>query len=185
MERAHRHRHGHQAPSKLNGGRLFSALFWTWPGIFVGISLCQLVASLAQFGIPLALRYLVDFIKGYDRGQPIPPAAYAMAATLFVAPALAAVANVQQFRCARRLIFRWRAALIALVFRQTLRIDPSVAAYSSGHVINLCSVDASNADAIRYFPFLWSIPLEVAISIGLIFWVLKCWVSGLVVRVWW
>lgn len=184
MERAHRQQQQqrYEGATKLNGGRLFSALFWTWPLMFVQISLYQVVDSLAQFGIPLALRYLVDFINGYQKGEPIPSTAYAMAATLFLAPALAALANVQQFRCARRLIFRWRAALIALVFRQTLRLDPSVASYSSGHVVNLCSVDASNVDALRYFPFLWSIPLETAISIGLIFWVLQCWISGFVVR---
>ncbi len=180
MEQRHRDR-GRPPQARLNGALLFRTLFDTWPGTFIAISAYQLVDSLAQFGIPLSLHYLVDFIKGYERGGPIPPTAYAMAALLFVAPALSAVANVQQFRCARRLIFRWRAALIALVFRQTLRLDPSVASYSSGQVINLCSVDAGNSDAIRYFPALFSVPLEVAISIGLIFWVLQNWISGLVV----
>ena len=178
MEREHRE----HPRIKFMGGRLFRALFRTWPGMFVAVSAFQLVTSLAKFGIPLAMRLLMDFIKDYKRGSPVPPTAYAMAATLFVAPALAAVANVQQFRFARRLIFRCRAALVALVFRQMLRIDPSVASYSSGQVVNLCSVDASNIYAIRYFPFLWSMPLEVSISIALIFWVLRCWISGLVVR---
>ncbi|KAM3569743.1 hypothetical protein VYU27_008164 [Nannochloropsis oceanica] len=183
---AHTYRHttGHDNAMRKkkigNGWLLFGALFHTYPAIFISISFYQLVASLCEFGVPLCLKYLVEFIGSYTQSEPIPPEAYAAAAILFTCPALAAFANVQQYCSARRLIFRWRAALIGLVFRQTLRLDPAVSTYSSGQVINLCSVDASNCDALRYFPFLWAVPLEVGISIALIFWVLQCWISGLV-----
>ncbi len=175
--------HDDAGPKKKTAGsgfRLFQALVRTYPGTFVSISVFQLVTSLCGFGVPLSLKFLVDFIGTYSPNDPIPPKAYVAAAVLFVCPTLAALANVQQFKSARRLIFRWRAALIGVVFRQTLRIDSAVSTFSSGNVVNLCSVDASNCDAVRYFPFLWAVPLEVGLSIALIFWVLRCWISGLV-----
>jgi len=152
----------------------------TYPSTFIAVSLYQLITSLCGFGVPLSLKFLVDFIGSWTTSTTIPPTAYVAAAVLFLCPALAALANVQQFKSARRLIFRCRAALVGLVFRQTLRADGAVSTYSSGQVTNLCTVDAGNCDAIRYLPFLWAVPLEVSLSIALIFWVLRCWISGLV-----
>ena len=176
---------GHQnittsASSSTSGWRLLQALVRTYPGTFIAVSVFQLITSLCGFGVPLSLKFLVDFIGNYSTSTTIPATAYVAAAVLFLCPALAALANVQQYKSARRLIFRCRAALVGLVFRQTLRVDGAVSTYSSGQVINLCTVDAGNCDAIRYLPFLWAVPLEVSISIALIFWVLRCWISGLV-----
>lgn len=180
-------RQGHQnvtittkTSSSTGGWRLLQALLRTYPGTFIAVSVFQLITSLCGFGVPLSLKYLVDFIGSWTTSTTIPPTAYVAAAVLFLCPALAALANVQQFKSARRLIFRCRAALVGLVFRQTLRVDGAVSTYSSGQVINLCTVDAGNCDAIRYLPFLWAVPLEVSLSIALIFWVLRCWISGLV-----
>ena len=163
-----------------NGGALFYALAATWPLLFWAIGFFLLVSTISSFGVPLALKYLVNFIGHYASEDKIPTQAYVAAAVLFLAPALSAFCNVLQYQISRRLIFRWRAALIGLIFRQMLRIDPSVASYSSGQVINLCSVDANTCDILRQFHFIWCMPMEVMVSIGLIFWVLKSWISGLV-----
>lgn len=42
---------------------------------------------------------------------------------------------------------RYRAALVSVIYRQTLRLDLHAA--SAGQVTNLCSVDANASDAAR------------------------------------
>lgn len=55
------------------------------------------------------------------------------------------MADALNFFTGRRLILRYRAALLGLIFRKALRIDMSAGASSSsvGELTNLCSVDAN------------------------------------------
>jgi len=166
--------------SAFSGWGLLQALLRTYPLTFTAVSFFQLVTSLCAFGVPLSLKYIVDFIGRYKSADPIPVTLYIAATVLFLCPALAALANVQQFNLVRRLVFRCRAALVGLILRQTLRVDGAASTYSSGQIINHCTVDAGNSDSIRYLVFLWAVPLETTIAIALVFWVLRCWISGAV-----
>lgn len=57
-----------------------------------------------------------------------------------------AVADAMNFFQGRRLILRYRAALLGLIFRKALRIDMSAGGSSSiGELTNLCSVDANRS----------------------------------------
>lgn len=54
------------------------------------------------------------------------------------------MADGQNFFVGRRLILRYRAALLGLIFRKALRVDLSAGSASSiGELTNLCSVDAN------------------------------------------
>ena len=72
----------------------------------------------------------------------------------------------------RRLLVRYRAALIDLIFRKALRLDVSASSYSVGELTNLCSVDANSTEAISYCHFLWSTVLQIAVCVALLFHVL-------------
>ena len=73
----------------------------------------------------------------------------------------------------RRLLVRYRAALIDLIFRKALRLDVSASSgYSVGELTNLCSVDANSTEVISYCHFLWSTVLQIAVCVALLFHVL-------------
>lgn len=164
--------HGRESRKVGSGLLLAWALVSSWPLLFALQGIFLLGATLLQFGVPLSLKYLVSFITTYDPQPQLPTLVLAAAATLFVAPCLTALCNGQQFQIARRLIFRcgvpetclllgatciltgpvlmscrYRAALISVIYRQTLRLDLHAA--SAGQVTNLCSVDANASDAAR------------------------------------
>lgn len=65
------------------------------------------------------------------------------------------MADGRNFYVGRRLILRYRAALLGLIFRKALRIDMSAGTSSSiGELTNLCSVDVNRSmnacDAVAY-----------------------------------
>lgn len=111
-------------------------------------ALFQLIGSLSVFGAPLALRYIVKFITNYQPHQDIPPHILVSAAVLFLGPALQAVADGQNFFLGRRLIVRYKAALLNLIFRKALKLDMSCSNYSVGELTNLCSVDADSVEVV-------------------------------------
>jgi len=142
--------HFAQNPKRDTKGISLSwALIRAWLGLFIWQGIFLLVATLLAFVSPLALKQLTNYISNYQVGDEVPSTVYLGAGLLFVSPLITALANGQQFQIARRLIFRYRTAIIALVFRHTLRLDMSAASFSVGRITNLCAIDANCADAAR------------------------------------
>lgn len=95
-------------------GTLFRLGAWD----MVATAVFQLIGALSVFAAPLALREVVAFITAYQQGEAVPMYILFCTALLFLGAATQAVADGLNFFIGRRLILRYRSALIALIFRK-------------------------------------------------------------------
>jgi len=139
-----------RAVGKSRKGLFLSwALLKTYPGLFVWHGVFTFLSVVLAFIVPLVLKRIVSFISNYQRGDEVPASIYVSAGLLFISPAVRAFVIGQQLHIGRRMIFRCRAAITALILRRTLGLDMSSASFSVGRICNLYAIDANSSDAVR------------------------------------
>jgi ABC-type multidrug transport system fused ATPase/permease subunit len=133
----------------------------------------QFIAVITELTGPLAMQNIVNFISEYKHGDSVPASVNFFVSLLLLGPLVQGVADGRNFHLGRRIGCRVRSALVNAIFLKTLKTDMSASTYSSGELVNLMSVDAQSAlEMAPYMHYIWTTALQIAVCIGLLFYVL-------------
>ncbi|KAI1315140.1 hypothetical protein EDD11_001245 [Mortierella claussenii] len=152
------------------------SLFWsvlrasgpTW----IPVILFRFLASTLTYVSPQLLNNLLEFINSYRTPTPQPLAlGVILSFGLFFASLLTSFCMAQYFQTGLTVGIEARTALIAMVYRKSLRLSSAAKQKSTaGEINNHMSVDAERwADASVFMPMLISTPYEMAIAIWMLY----------------
>ena len=137
-----------------------------WCDIGLAVVL-YLVFSASSFAGPLILKALLGHLSGKNE---LPNSlVIGMLIAIFLAPMIGAICKEQAELILDRLAIQIRNALIAVVFRKSLRLSPVARQANSGTINNIFANDTKQlADAVMGFPLIFA-PISVAIGLYLIY----------------
>ncbi|KAG0197883.1 Multidrug resistance-associated protein 1 [Mortierella sp. GBA30] len=157
-------------------GREKPSLFWTIMATYgwnwVPIMIFRIVASTLTYVLPTLLNQLLGFIGSYNTPTPQPvELGVILAFGMFFASILNSFFMAQYFQETMNLGVEARTALIAMIYRKSLRLSSAAKQKSTaGEINNHMSVDAERwPDAITFMPMFISIPYELAIALWLLY----------------
>jgi hypothetical protein len=130
-----------------------SAYGWAW----VPILFAKFMASTLTYVLPELLSRLLSFIQSYQSGNPEPLAlGIILSFGMFFASVLNSFFMAQYFQTAMNTGIEARTALIAMIYRKSLKLSSSARQKSTaGEINNHMSVDAERwPDAITFLPML-------------------------------
>jgi len=140
-------------------------LFWTTMGAYqsqwVPIMIFRIVASTLTYVLPALLNELLSFIGSYSTPNPAPVSlGVILAFGMFFASILNSFFMAQYFQASLNVGVEIRTALIAMIYRKSLKLSSAAKQKSTaGEINNHMSVDAERwNDAITFFPMFISIP---------------------------
>ncbi|KAF9323699.1 hypothetical protein BGZ91_003419 [Linnemannia elongata] len=168
--------HWQKAITKAAAKGTKPSLFWTvmtaYGPLWVPIMIYRIVASTLTYVLPALLNELLSFIGSYDTANPQPVAlGVILAFGMFFASLLNSFFMAQYFQGALDVGVEARTALIAMIYRKSLKLSSAAKQKSTaGEINNHMSVDAERwNDAITFFPMFVSIPYELCIALWLLY----------------
>ncbi|NXO08693.1 MRP7 protein, partial [Oriolus oriolus] len=135
---------------------------------FYTLGLLKLAGSLLGFSGPLLLNLLVNFME--SRQEPLSHGVlYALG--LFAGSFLGALLRNQFSYEMNKMSLMVRAAVISAIYRKALRVSStSLARFTVGEIVNFMSTDTSRlVNFCLSFHELWSLPVQLAITLYLLF----------------
>lgn len=157
--------HWHKAVAKAAAKGTKPSLFWTvitaYGRQWVPIMIYRIVASTLTYVLPTLLNELLSFVGSYEAGDPQPVAlGVILAFGMFFASLMNSFFMAQYFQNALDVGVEARTALIAMIYRKSLKLSSAAKQKSTaGEINNHMSVDAERwNDAITFFPMFISIP---------------------------
>ncbi|NXR48741.1 MRP7 protein, partial [Hippolais icterina] len=148
--------------------RLLSVLHAAFGLRFYTLGLLKLAGSLLGFSGPLLLNLLVNFME--SRQEPLSHGVlYALG--LFAGSFLGALLRNQFSYEMNKMALMVRAAVISAVYRKALRVSStSLARFTLGEIVNFMSTDTDRlVNFCRSFHELWSLPVQLAITLYLLY----------------
>ncbi|KAF9212353.1 hypothetical protein BGZ59_006885 [Podila verticillata] len=144
---------------------------WSWVPVFT----YRIAASTLTYVLPQLLNELLAFIDTYRPESPVPPQPVGLGIILafgmFLASVLSSFFMAQYFQVSMNVGIEIRTALIAMIYRKSLKLSSAAKQKSTaGEINNHMSVDAERwPDALPFLPMYISIPYELAIAIWLLY----------------
>lgn len=137
-----------------------------WPD-FLLAALFRLIANLMTFASPLLLDRLIFFVRGNEptwRGV-------LYSAALFTASLIESMLNNQQEYMTSVIVMRIKTCLTSVIYRKTLKLsNQGRKSYTTGEIVNMMSVDTQRvSDFVQNCNIIWSAPLQLAISVYLLY----------------
>ncbi|KAI1311964.1 hypothetical protein EDD11_003220 [Mortierella claussenii] len=132
----------------------------------------RIVASTLTYVLPTLMNQLLSFIASYSTDSPKPVSlGIILAFGMFFASMLNSLFMAQYFQTSMNIGIEARTALIAMIYRKSLRLSSAAKQKSTaGEINNHMSVDAERwADATSFMPMYISIPYELAIALWLLY----------------
>ncbi|KAF9397658.1 hypothetical protein BGZ94_006238, partial [Podila epigama] len=132
------------------------------------------MASAMTYILPELLKHLLAFMDTYHSDSPVPPQPLSLGIILafgmFIVSMLQSLFMAQYFQLSVNIGVEARTALIALIYRKSLKLSSAAKQKSTaGEINNHMSVDAARwADAVPFLPLYYSIPLELIFAIWLL-----------------
>ncbi|NXH43271.1 MRP7 protein, partial [Dicaeum eximium] len=148
--------------------RLLSVLHAAFGLRFYALGLLKLAGSLLDFSGPLLLNLLVSFME--SRQEPLSHGIlYALG--LFAGSFLGALLRNQFSYEMNKVTLMVRAAVISAIYRKALRVSStSLARFTVGEIVNFMSTDTDRlVNFCRSFHELWSLPVQLAITLYLLY----------------
>ncbi|NXB70326.1 MRP7 protein, partial [Donacobius atricapilla] len=148
--------------------RLLSVLHAAFGLRFYALGLLKLAGSLLGFSGPLLLNLLVNFME--SRQEPLSHGVlYALG--LFAGSFLGALLRNQFSYETNKMALMVRAAIISAIYRKALRVSStSLARFTVGEIVNFMSTDTDRlVNFCRSFHELWSLPVQLAITLYLLY----------------
>ncbi|KAF9927473.1 hypothetical protein FBU30_003229 [Linnemannia zychae] len=140
-------------------------LFWVVIGsygyLWVPILVFRILASTMTYVQPALLNELLDFIQSYSGPVPQPVSlGIILAFGMFFSSMLNSFFMAQYFQISAEVGVEARTALIAMIYRKSLKLSSAAKQKSTvGEITNHMSVDAERwNDALTFFPMFISIP---------------------------
>ncbi|KAF9912167.1 hypothetical protein EC991_000577 [Linnemannia zychae] len=161
-----------KAQSRSKSPSLFFTIMKTYGWSWVPIMIFRLAASTFLYVMPVLLNQLLNFIESYSSGQYQPVSlGLILAFGMFFASVLSAFCVGQYYQTAINVGVEIRTALIAMVYRKSLRLSNAAKqSNTAGEISNHMSVDAERwLQAVTSLPMLVSIPYEIALALWLLF----------------
>ncbi|XP_066034710.1 ATP-binding cassette sub-family C member 10 isoform X1 [Chamaea fasciata] len=135
---------------------------------FYTLGLLKLAGSLLGFSGPLLLNLLVNFME--SRQEPLSHGVlYALG--LFAGSFLGALLRNQFSYETNKMALMVRGAIISAIYRKALRVSgTSLACFTVGEIVNFMSTDTDRlVNFCRSFHELWSLPVQLAITLYLLY----------------
>ncbi|KAF8937351.1 multidrug resistance-associated protein 3 [Dissophora ornata] len=162
--------------AKHQGRGTKPSLFWTVVGAYgwawLPVMVFRIAASTLTYVLPQLLNNMLSFINSYQTPTPQPVAlGVILAFGMFFASVLNSFCMAQYFQASMNIGIEARTALIAMIYRKSLKLSSAAKQKSTaGEINNHMSVDAERwPDAITFMPMLISIPYEMAIAIWMLY----------------
>eukprot|EP01104_Vermistella_antarctica_P005283 TRINITY_DN1574_c0_g1_i1.p1 TRINITY_DN1574_c0_g1~~TRINITY_DN1574_c0_g1_i1.p1 ORF type:complete len:1537 (+),score=433.37 TRINITY_DN1574_c0_g1_i1:133-4611(+) len=147
---------------------LFRALQSCFGWHFYGAALYKIVNDTGQFIGPMVIAGLVSFMT--DVKQPLWRGLLYIAA-MFLGPNIVLIAINLYFHRLYRCGMHVRAAIVTAVYRKSLRLSSAARQeHTTGEIVNLMSTDAKRLQSfLIYAHNIWSSPVQIIISVTLLF----------------
>ncbi|KAF9935782.1 hypothetical protein BGZ67_002988 [Mortierella alpina] len=165
-----------QAVEKAKAKGEKPSLFWTvltaYGWLWVPIMIYRIVASTLTYVLPTLLNQILGFIGSYATENPQPvELGIILAFGMFFASLLNSFFMAQYFQETMNIGVEGRTALIAMIYRKSLKLSSAAKQKSTaGEINNHMSVDAERLpDALTFLPMFISIPYELAIALWLLY----------------
>ncbi|OMJ10771.1 Metal resistance protein YCF1, partial [Smittium culicis] len=132
----------------------------------------KLAQDILQFCQPLLLKKLLSFIESYNKdGTPALAVGFYYAFSMLLFSILQSFTVNQYFNVCMLTSVRVRSALVSAIYKKSLVLNnKSLNDFSTGEIVNRMAVDTERiSDAIQFCHILWSGPLQILISIYLLF----------------
>ncbi|KAF9968871.1 hypothetical protein BGZ70_000015 [Mortierella alpina] len=147
---------------------ILKAYGWSW----VPVLGYRIAASALTYVLPQLLNELLGFINSFQTPDPQPlEVGIILAFGMFFASLLCSFCMAQAFQVALNLGIEIRTALIAMIYRKSLKLSSAAKQKSTaGEINNHMSVDSERwSEAIAFMPMFISIPFELAIAIWMLY----------------
>ncbi|KAG0353636.1 hypothetical protein BGZ54_002156, partial [Gamsiella multidivaricata] len=149
---------------------ILTAYGWDWAPVMV----YRIAASTLTYVLPTLLNQLLGFIGSYSPGNENPqPVSLGviLAFGMFFASLLNSFFMAQYFQASMNIGVEARTALIAMIYRKSLKLTSAAKQKSTaGEINNHMSVDAERwAETTNFLPMFVSIPYELAIALWLLY----------------
>ncbi|KAI9241814.1 MAG: hypothetical protein BYD32DRAFT_432726 [Podila humilis] len=141
---------------------------WSWLPIIV----FALLQSIMEYVQPLLLDVILNFISSYSTDDPSPPVyGIILSIGMFVAALLWSLANGQYFQMGTNLGLEFRAGLVSMIYRKSLKLSPNARRETTvGEISNHMSVDAERiSQAVTYIPEIILAPFEICVGMWLLY----------------
>ncbi|CAG2175220.1 unnamed protein product, partial [Oppiella nova] len=155
-------------PNAPQNNRLLKVIgkgFWFY---FLIPSILKLVADVVQLANPMIMKLLISFTTDADE-----PSwhGYMYAILLIFTNIFQSLINGYQAQRMSVLGMRIRTCLVSAVYRKSLVLsNHSKKDTTSGEIVNLMAVDSQRfVDMLPYLSFLWTAPVQIAISLYLLY----------------
>ncbi|XP_072165776.1 ATP-binding cassette sub-family C member 10-like [Diadema setosum] len=147
---------------------LCRALFRAFGLRFFLLGVVKFLANVLTFAGPLLLNAIVSFM---ENGKEPMRYGYYYALGLFLSTFLSAMLGTHFNYQITKIQVRVRAALITTIYRKSLAVSATtLSAFTTGQIVNFMSVDAGRiVNFCNSFHAFWSLPLEVVISLYLLY----------------
>lgn len=165
---------------KINIVKSLVKTFWA---PFLVASIWKFFFDILQFVNPILLKYLIAFVGSKD--DPIWIGVF-YACCMFVNGTIQSVLLGSYFQRMFVLGMRVRTALVTAIYKKSLLLSSTARKESTvGEIVNLMSVDSQRfMDLMAYLNMIWSAPLQIALSLILLYQQLKASVfAGLAVMI--
>ncbi|KAF9358095.1 hypothetical protein BGX26_002516 [Mortierella sp. AD094] len=147
---------------------ILSSNAWSWGPVMFH----RIVASTLTYVLPTLMNNLLSFINSYSTPTPQPVSlGIILAFGMFFASLLNSFFMAQYFQASMNIGVETRTALIAMIYRKSLKLSSAAKQKSTaGEINNHMSVDAERwNDLSSFLPMLISIPYELAIALWLLY----------------
>ncbi|KAF9083250.1 hypothetical protein BGX23_011649 [Mortierella sp. AD031] len=161
-----------KAESRGKEPSLFLTIMKTYSWGWIPIMIFRLAASSFTYVLPVLLNQILNFIESYSTEEPQPTSlGTILAFGMFFASVLSAFCIGQYYQTAINVGVEIRTALIAMVYRKSLRLSNAAKqSNTAGEISNHMSVDAERwLHAVTSLPMLVSIPYEIALALWLLY----------------
>ncbi|OLY81580.1 Metal resistance protein YCF1 [Smittium mucronatum] len=132
----------------------------------------KLLQDLLLFCQPLLFKRLISFISNYNKGlhESIKIGVYYATSMLLLSLIQSVILN-QYFNICMLTSIRVRSALVSSIYKKSLSLNnKSLSQFGTGEIVNRMAVDTERiSDAIQFCHIIWSGPLQIFISVYLLF----------------
>ena len=148
---------------------IFPALVKTYGGSFMFGAVLKLCCDLLSMASPQLMKLMINFVESYsDPSRPDEETwkGYFYAVVLFLTMTLQSLMTSQYFERMFVIGVKVRTALVAALYKKSLRISSAAKKESTvGEIVNLMSVDVQKfMDLLPYVNVLWSSLLQICLS---------------------
>ncbi|XP_013404203.1 multidrug resistance-associated protein 1 [Lingula anatina] len=146
---------------------LLKTLLRTFGPYYAIAALLRLTFDAVTFVNPMLLNLIITFV---ETGDPLTWRGYLLAVVMFSASMLRSLINQSYRRICLRVGLRIRTAIIATVYRKSLKLSSAARKKSTvGEIVNLMSVDAQKMqDATIFFHMVWSSTAGIVVALVLL-----------------